>query len=193
MFKTMKLGKKLLLAFLLVGLIPALLVGIAAVWEASTALSTQAFNQLEGARAIKKAQVEGFFHEREGDMGVLVDMVDNVQEAAFSKLEAIQQLKKKNLKDLFNQIQGAVHIAKDDPYIGEAFNEINESTYHEGYAVWKVEMMERSCACSGIKKLFVIEGYVSPFTGELTNITTDQVLESQYDKQICASIDCHRR
>ena len=77
--------------------------------------------------------------------------------------------------------------------VNKAFNEINESTYHEEDAVWKVEMMERSCACSGIKKLFVIEGYVSPFTGELTNITTDQVLESQYDKQICASIDCHRR
>jgi len=77
--------------------------------------------------------------------------------------------------------------------VNETFNEINESTYHKGYAVWKVEMMERPCACSGIRELYVIEGYVSPFTGELTNITTDQVLESQYDKQICASIDCHRR
>jgi hypothetical protein len=77
--------------------------------------------------------------------------------------------------------------------VNETFNELNESTYHKGYAVWKVQIMERSCACSGIKKLYVIEGYVSPFTGELTNITTGQVLESQYDKQICASIDCHSR
>ncbi len=58
MFKTMKLGKKLLIAFLLVGVTPAILVGIAAVWEASSALSAQAFNQLEGVRGIKKAQIE---------------------------------------------------------------------------------------------------------------------------------------
>jgi len=75
--------------------------------------------------------------------------------------------------------------------VDESFNELNESTYYKGYAVWKVEMMERPCACGGIKELYVIEGHVSPFTGELTNITTGQVLESQYNKQICASIDCH--
>jgi len=142
MFKAMKLGKKLLIAFLLVGFIPATLVGIAAVWEASSALSVQAFNQLEGVRGIKKAQIEGFFHEREGDMGVLVDVVDNVQEAAFSKLEAIQQLKIKNLKELFGQIRSSIHIAKDDPYIGKAFKALNTAYINNGGRVngreWKV-------------------------------------------------------
>ncbi len=74
-------------------------------------------------------------------MGVLVDVVDNVQEAAFSKLEAIQQLKTKNLKELFAQIRSAIHIAKDDPYIGEAFTALNTAFTNNGGRVnsreWK--------------------------------------------------------
>jgi methyl-accepting chemotaxis protein len=141
MFKTMKLGRKLLIAFLSVGIIPAALVGIAAVWEASSALEAQAFNQLEGMRGVKKGQIEQFFAERQGDMGVLVDIVDNVQENAFSKLEAVQQLKKKNIEDLFANIRSTVRVAKDDPYIGEAFKAINSAFRTSGGRVdsyeWK--------------------------------------------------------
>ncbi len=56
---------------------------------------------------------------------------------------------------------------------------------------WKVEIMERSCACSGIKDLYVIEGYVSASSGKLLNVSTGPVLESEYDKNTCASTACH--
>lgn len=57
--------------------------------------------------------------------------------------------------------------------------------------VWKVEIMERSCACSTIKDLYVIEGYVSASSGELLEVSTKSVLESEYDKKTCASLSCH--
>ena len=57
--------------------------------------------------------------------------------------------------------------------------------------VWKVEIMERSCACAGIKPIYVIEGYVSTDTGEVFNITTKKVLETEYDASTCASTACH--
>lgn len=57
--------------------------------------------------------------------------------------------------------------------------------------VWKVEIMERSCACAGIKPIYVIEGYVSTDTGEVFNITTKKVQENEYDASTCASTACH--
>ncbi|WP_342306012.1 hypothetical protein [Methanolobus sp. ZRKC5] len=57
--------------------------------------------------------------------------------------------------------------------------------------VWKVEIMERSCACSTIKDLYVIEGYVSASNGELLEVSTKSVLESEYDKKTCSSTSCH--
>lgn len=71
----MKLTQKLTLIFLLVGMIPALLVGGIAFYLASSGLSQQAFHQLEAVRGIKKAQLEGFFFEREGDMAILTETV----------------------------------------------------------------------------------------------------------------------
>ena len=57
--------------------------------------------------------------------------------------------------------------------------------------LWKVELMERSCACSGIKELYVVEAYVSPSSGEILDLKTMPVLESEYDKKTCSSTACH--
>ena len=65
------------------------------------------------------------------------------------------------------------------------------STTSDDEEIWKIDIMERSCACSGIKDLYVIEGYVSSSTGELLEVSTKSVLESQYEKKTCASTSCH--
>jgi len=104
----------------------------------------------------------------------------------------------------------AIEIVKQDPvaveYMSENFSrpewrgnktalvqgfETNNSALQENETYWKVEMMERNCACSGIKSLYVVESYVSPYTGEIANLTTGEVLESNYEKETCASTACH--
>ena len=70
-------------------------------------------------------------------------------------------------------------------------NSTNEFENNETYPLWDVKIMERTCACNSIKDLYVIEGQVSPLTGEIINITTGLVLESKYDKKMCASTICH--
>ncbi len=57
--------------------------------------------------------------------------------------------------------------------------------------VWKVEIMERTCACNDIKPIYVIEGYVSTDTGEVFNISTKKILETSYNASTCASTACH--
>ncbi len=90
MFKNMKLGTKLLVTFLAVGVIPFAIVGTLSLLKSSDALSVQAYGQLEGVRGIKKAQVEKFFGERQGDMGVLVETVAALKEETFNKLNSVQ-------------------------------------------------------------------------------------------------------
>jgi len=64
-------------------------------------------------------------------------------------------------------------------------------TAMQGYDIWKVEIMERSCACQKISDLYVLEGYVSADTGEVLEISKQKVSEREYDKQTCATTVCH--
>ncbi len=94
LFGNLRLGTKLVAAFLLVGVIPFAVVSAMSLWQASRALSSQAFDQLESVREIKKAQVEQFFAGLGEDMQVLKDTVASLRQAAFAKLEMVQEVKK---------------------------------------------------------------------------------------------------
>ena len=75
-FLTMKLQKKLLIAFLLLALIPTLIVGFLTSYVSSSTIEQQIFSQLVAVREIKKSQIEGYFSEREGDIKVLSGTVE---------------------------------------------------------------------------------------------------------------------
>ena len=61
----------------------------------------KSFDQLKNVREIKKAQIETFFSEREGDMGVLIEMVGTLRSEAMAELEAIREIKKTQIESLF--------------------------------------------------------------------------------------------
>ncbi|MDM8521875.1 PAS domain S-box protein [Desulfococcaceae bacterium HSG8] len=67
----MKLGSKMLIAFLLISLIPFISVCVIALVKSSNALSKQAFSHLESVREVKKGQIENFWAERFGNVLVL--------------------------------------------------------------------------------------------------------------------------
>ena len=77
---------KLILFFVLVGLIPAVLVGVISYVTASGSMRDEAFNKMEAVQEIKRAQIEGYFEERHGDMGVLMETVATLRKEAFDKL-----------------------------------------------------------------------------------------------------------
>lgn len=103
-FKLFKrIGVKLITAFLLIGIIPLLVSSFISSQKSSAALSKASFNQLSGVREIKKSQIESFFHERKGDMGVLMETVNTLRAEAFNKLEAQHDLKTAMLKNYFDK------------------------------------------------------------------------------------------
>ncbi|MFP4363614.1 MAG: methyl-accepting chemotaxis protein [Spirochaetia bacterium] len=68
--KNIKLRPKLIMIFLLIGLIPLAAVSIISIMQASQALQDSAEHQLTAIRAIKEQQIENFMHERHGDLEV---------------------------------------------------------------------------------------------------------------------------
>ncbi len=100
-----RIGVKLLVAFLLIGLMPLLISSIISYRQSSNALTKASFNQLTGIREIKKKQIENFFQERKSDLQVLTETVNTLQNEAFLKLSAIQHNKKKSIEALAKQWQ----------------------------------------------------------------------------------------
>ncbi|MEW5948644.1 MAG: methyl-accepting chemotaxis protein [Thermodesulfobacteriota bacterium] len=74
-----KLGTKLTVAFLIVGVIPFLVASMISLWKASSALKEQAFSQLRVAREIKKAQLEKMFSEHSEEVKQIAGL-DNVRD-----------------------------------------------------------------------------------------------------------------
>lgn len=71
MLGNMNLSKRLIMLFMLVGLVPLAVVGYLAYNRSSVALQQQAMNQLIALREVKKGQIQSYFSERMGDLRVL--------------------------------------------------------------------------------------------------------------------------
>jgi len=98
-----RIGVKLVIAFLLIGMLPLLVSGFFSMQKASSSLEFASFNQLSGVREIKKVQIERYFAERERDMTVLLKTVDTLRSEAIQKLEAQHDLKAAALQDYFEK------------------------------------------------------------------------------------------
>ena len=86
----MRLRHKLFTAFFAIGLIPAVVLSMSALYISTDSLKSQAYNQLTSIRAIKKQQIESYFAEREGDLTMLSESIfDQVAQTSAGKLAAM--------------------------------------------------------------------------------------------------------
>lgn len=116
---------KLIGLMLLISLIPLIITAYISAKNASDAIISGSFNQLSAIRGIKHAQVANFMGEREGNLGVLVETTSALLNTQISKLQAIQELKKANIESLFETFETTIKISKDDPFIAQGYNDIN--------------------------------------------------------------------
>ncbi len=109
-----RMRPKLIGLFLLVGLIPLAIVGWVASQNSGEALLGQAFNQLRSVREIKKVQIQKYFEERQGDMGVLVETVNTLRQEAFRKLTAISSIKRTQIGGYLDSIKEDVQLLAEN-------------------------------------------------------------------------------
>ncbi|MBN1257686.1 MAG: cache domain-containing protein, partial [Planctomycetes bacterium] len=128
MFKNMALSTKLISLFLLVGILPAAILGTIMLTNATEDMQDQkkvTFSTLTAVRDVKKAQIEKYFDERESDLGVLVDNVAVLQQEAINKLAALRDVKKNQLQDLFAERERNIAVLAEAPFVLQAYKEIN--------------------------------------------------------------------
>jgi len=125
--KDIRMQPKLIGLMLLVSLIPLGLVAWLSSWSATQALLHLSTNQLESMREVKHAQISRFFEERQGDMGVLLETSRALLAAETAKMQAVQDLKVDNLKKEFATITTGVKVSKDDPFVAQAFDDLNQA------------------------------------------------------------------
>ncbi|MGN7610841.1 methyl-accepting chemotaxis protein [Magnetococcales bacterium HHB-1] len=130
-----KMKPKLITLFLLASLLPLAFLSWFSSSKSSEALRQANFNQLEAVREIKKSQIEGYFKERKGDMGVLVETVGTLRKEAFNKLTAIREIKKSQIESYFNERLGDIAVLSANASVShallnitKAFNDENRQT-----------------------------------------------------------------
>lgn len=123
--KNIKMKPKLIALFLIVALVPITIIGLIASNLATNALMDKSYGQLESVRGIKKKQIEKYFEERQGDMGVLVETVSTLRTEAFRKLEAVQAIKKTQIESFFSERAGDAKVFSSMPFIKEAVKSLD--------------------------------------------------------------------
>ncbi len=121
---SMKIGTKLLLAFLIIGLAFAALGGVF-LFQSRSTLSEEAFNHLKSVREIKKAQIEYFFEKRQDHMQMLLDVVATFRQNAVQKLNSVQEHKKSQLEWFFQERLSDIHILSKSQLVAEALKQFD--------------------------------------------------------------------
>jgi methyl-accepting chemotaxis protein len=125
--KNLKLKVKFTLLFVLIGLIPAIVILIISKSNSSSDVTHKVYSQLTAINQIKKQAIITYFEEREGDMGVLINIADTLKTAAFDKLTGINTLKKSQLLDYIENNNNQLNILATTPSIHNSIISLNKS------------------------------------------------------------------
>ncbi|RLA05507.1 MAG: hypothetical protein DRQ47_00990, partial [Gammaproteobacteria bacterium] len=154
--KNLAMQPKLIGLMLLISLIPLSIVAYFSSQSASDALLKGSYNQLTAMREVKRSQLERFFSERKGDMGVLMETTAALLHSETNKLQAVQDLKIANLQKLFKTIESSIHVTKDSPYVADAFNAMNRAfkgnVSRTKSKAWKAEAAKHQDSFSDVMK-----------------------------------------
>jgi len=108
------LKNKFTLVFIVLGLVPAVIISIISTMNSSADVTDKVYSQLTAINQIKKQAIQNYFAERQGDMGVLVNIADAMQQQAFNKLNSINHLKKVQIKDYFYNNNNLLDLLASD-------------------------------------------------------------------------------
>ena len=123
------IGKKLAIStvlFSLAAIVPFLFVSLMSVSTAKNSFIQDKFEQLESIRGVKKAQLEKYFQDRKGDMGVLVETVGTLRHEAFQKLEAVREIKRQAVEQYFQTINNQIVTFAEDKMVIDTMRQFRE-------------------------------------------------------------------
>lgn len=126
---------KLIVVFLIIGIVPLVTVGWLSSSGAEDALMKQSYNQLEAVRDIKKNRLQSYFREKKHEVGVLMDTVAALQGRAFESLSIAQELKKAHLEEYMHHMQTQLKFLRDNPKSLKAMQDLDRVFERNGNSV----------------------------------------------------------
>jgi methyl-accepting chemotaxis protein len=114
-FRRLTFGTRLLLAFLIVGIIPLAAAYYVSLTRSVDALSKATFAQLESIRDVKRAHIRDFLAERHGNLNALLNAVVTLREEATQKLISIQSNKRARVETFFEKARGDIQVLAKNP------------------------------------------------------------------------------
>ena len=88
--KNIKMRPKLIMLFLLVGVVPLAAISVYSVLSSRAELIDSSFSKLVAVRDVKADELESYFEDRHADMQSLVHVVETLQRAAETQLSSLQ-------------------------------------------------------------------------------------------------------
>ncbi|MCP4686677.1 MAG: HAMP domain-containing protein, partial [Desulfobacterales bacterium] len=131
-FNDLKIRTKLVIIFLVVGILPLIGFGWYTLSKTGSSLTKQVFNQLENSREIKKVQLENYFAARKGDMDVLMETVSTFRRQVFEKLEGNMESKKNEIEAYFRTRFEDIAVLSKNSLVADASVELEEAFLSEG-------------------------------------------------------------
>ncbi|NQY65111.1 MAG: methyl-accepting chemotaxis protein [Alteromonadaceae bacterium] len=136
--KNLSLKTKFTLLFILIGLLPAVIVSIISTSNNSNDVTSKVYNQLTAINQIKKQAIKTYFNERQGDMGVLINIADTLQQQAFLKLSAINDLKKTQLINYIESNNAQLALLASQTYLHLAVKELSHYFSKNNKKRWRL-------------------------------------------------------
>ena len=161
MKRKMKLGTKIVVAFVAIGLSPLLLLGGASLYIEYNSSLEAANALLEETRDTKKADVEEYFASREGQMGRLAETISMFRLEAIRKMEALRESKARTIGEHFNAIEAEIATFASGRTIVDAMNELSGA-----YSAFTTENLVDDAAMSTMKtsvKNYYTNGFAAEY------------------------------
>ncbi len=111
---------KLLVAFLLMGLTPIIVLSYLSYRTLSTAQMDNAKEKMNSVKTNKAKIIESYFQDRFVDLNVLVDMVETLRLDAFRKLRSIADIKKQQVESYFHERLSDISVLAENPVLKDA-------------------------------------------------------------------------
>ncbi|PKG85158.1 methyl-accepting chemotaxis protein [Colwellia sp. 75C3] len=125
--QNLNLKVKFTLLFILIGLLPAIIIATISTSNSSSDVTIKVYNQLTAINQIKKQGIITYFEERQGDMGVLVNIADTLKTRAFDQLTGVNTLKKSQVLDYINNNNSQLKILAAAPSLQKSLLKLNKS------------------------------------------------------------------
>lgn len=121
----LKVRARLLVTFLIIGLLPFLVIGLLTMQKGIHAMTGQGIGHMESIRELKKSHVIDFFDERKKDLNQLLDVVEMLKREAFGKLQSVRGNKKAQVQAFFAERINDILVMSKSNSIAEAVSQFD--------------------------------------------------------------------